>query len=461
MATLTLLLVLFLHVSSVLPLGQRATVDRKKDENMDNILSKIEHGAGSSRDDTLQTFQAEDSNDLLRQVQAIAEEGQGIGKDLFELPRCHRSPWHRIAIFISYIAGELPKIGKYNHVTLVLAPATRNLYSSGPMKHPDGAFVYELSGTASEFLLHATIQGQSIAIPRTNRLKHHHSKKKMKFMFIGTVNCVNSNSAATATAATAITEEDQHWMEWEKNSGLVFVRPWSEIMLKFRELHDTVFKEQRRVGMPFKAAFRALFPKSKEKKGGENEHRYNFATFNCAHHVRLLLTNAFGMKEKNAERLVISDLKSFGFPTKWHKYEPFSLMNPKTTNMFERVSHQISYPRQSGIADGFRRYRCLKTPTLPGLGTPTRGNNNGADPFSCLTAWQMVDWEYKGDAGEMDTIGGYFQFQNENYANVWIEADPKLRKRLNEMRLQIGGRKSGEFNNPMGPIVNFKDKEEE
>ena len=178
MATLTLLLVLFLHVSSVLPLGQRATVDRKKDENMDNILSKIEHGAGSSRDDTLQTFQAEDSNDLLRQVQAIAEEGQGIGKDLFELPRCHRSPWHRIAIFISYIAGELPKIGKYNHVTLVLAPATRNLYSSGPMKHPDGAFVYELSGTASEFLLHATIQGQSIAIPRTNRLKNHHSKKK-------------------------------------------------------------------------------------------------------------------------------------------------------------------------------------------------------------------------------------------------------------------------------------------
>ena len=96
-------------------------------------------------------------------------------------------------------------------------------------------------------------------------------------MFIGTANC------AKAATTTATTKEHRRWMEWEKNSGLVFQRPWSAIMLKFRELHDTLFKEQRRVGMPFKAAFRALFPIAEEEGiGGANQHRYNFATFNCA-----------------------------------------------------------------------------------------------------------------------------------------------------------------------------------
>ena len=440
-------------------------------ENMKHILTKIDlrQRKQQQSQDSLQTFHASDSNDLLRQVEAlhqngiayhdseaesVAEAGQGVGKDLFELPRCNRSPWHRIAIYVSYIAGKLPHIGPYNHVTLVLAPATPELYSKGPNKHPDGAFVYELSGTASEFLLHATVQGQTIAIPRTNRLTNHDLQKKMRFMFIGTANC------AKAATTTATTKEHRRWMEWEKNSGLVFQRPWSAIMLKFRELHDTLFKEQRRVGMPFKAAFRALFPIAEEEGiGGANQHRYNFATFNCAHHVRVLLTKAFGMKEKNAERLVISDLTPFGFPAKWHKYEPFSLMNPKTTDMFEMVAHQRSYPRQAGVVDVHGRYRCLKTP----VGTPTFENNDVADPFSCLTAWQTIDWEYEGDTGETETVGGYFQFQKENYANVWIEAatDPELRQRLNEKRLTIGGKKAGESESPMGPLVNFKEKAEQ
>ena len=448
---------LALHVPFVLSgqLSHQAT-DRKTFgimENMEHILTKI-----GPRQDSLQTFHASDSNDLLRQVEAesVAEAGQGVGKDLFELPRCNRSPWHRIAIYVSYISGRLPHIGPYNHVTLVLAPATPELYSKGPMQHPDGAFVYELSGTASEFLLHATVQGQTIAIPRTNRLTNHDLQKKMRFMFIGTANCAK----AAITTTTITKDEDRRWMEWEKNSGLVFQRPWSAIMLKFRELHDTLFKEQRRVGMPFKAAFRALFPIAEEEGiGGANQHRYNFATFNCAHHVRMLLTKAFGMKEKNAERLVISDLTPFGFPAKWHKYEPFSLMNPKTTDMFEMVAHQRSYPRQAGVVDVHGRYRCLKTP----VGTPTFENNDVADPFSCLTAWQTIDWEYQGDTGEMETAGGYFQFQRENYANVWIEAatDPELRQRLNEKRLTIGGKKAGESESPMGPLVNFKEKAEQ
>lgn len=447
-----------LCVSSVFSLGHRATTATGHDGKLFGIidvLSRIGRRPHDHSMDTLQTLRADNSNDLLRQVEAesIAEEGQGVGKDLFELPRCNRSPWHRIAIYVSYIAGKLPKIGRYNHVTLVLAPATPDLYTLGPRKHHEGAFVYELSGTASEFILHATVQGASIAIPRTNRLLNHDQKKQMKFMFVGTVNC------AKAATASATTEEHQRWMDWEKKSGVVFVRPWSEIMLKFRKLHDTVFKEQRRVGMPFKAAFRALFPKSKEALGGENQGRYNFATFNCAHHVRLLLTEAFGMTEHKAEKLVISDLKPYGFPKKWHKYEPFSLMNPKTTDMFEKVSHQMSYPRQPGVTDAYGRYRCLKTP----LKTPRDEHNDLADPFSCLTAWQTIDWEYEGDAGEMDTVGGYFQFQIENYANVWIESatNPELRKRLNELRLQVGGKKAGESESEMGPMVHFLEKKEE
>ena len=41
------------------------------------------------------------------------------------------------------------------------------------------------------------------------------------------------------------------------------------------------------------------------------------------------------------------------------------------------------------------------------------------------------------------------------------DADPELRQRLNEKRLTIGGKKAGESESPMGPLVNFKEKAEQ
>ena len=51
---------------------------------------------------------------------------------------------------------KIAAIGTYNHIVTVLAPATPELckWATG---HPDGAHVYELTGTAVEFMAHATV----------------------------------------------------------------------------------------------------------------------------------------------------------------------------------------------------------------------------------------------------------------------------------------------------------------
>ena len=227
---------------------------------------------------------------------AVGQAGTGM----FKLPDCSRSPWRRIAVFLGYRRGKLPAIGTYNHIVTVLAPATPELYQGGPTGHPDGAYVYELTGTAVEFMAHATVMGRTISRPKVTDMAGSAFMKNTKFVYIGFSSCKKGLMRGT--------EESTEWTQWEEKSGIAFPHPWSHSVLELRLRHDEIFKIQRKVGAPFKAALNALFPQSKNRVGQEGHKRYNFATFNCGHYARELLTAAFGMEEKDAQKLMLDDL---------------------------------------------------------------------------------------------------------------------------------------------------------
>ena len=400
---------------------------------------------------------------------------------LFKLPRCAASPWGRVAVFLAYRKGSLPAIGTYNHIMLVLAPATPEVYLHGPRAEPDGAFLYELTGTAGEFLKHATV-GKTISTTRVTPLGELSTLEKLKFMYLGFSECnrglgvsreldleedegdaEESDAAAELTdsivtsAATAPVSHQQ-WRTWEDNSGLAFVHPWHHTMLELKLRHDELFKTQRRSGVPFAAAIGALFPGDSHKIGHKNHKRYNFATYNCGHYVRELLTAGFGMVESVAQTLMLDNLKPSGLPRKWHSHSPFAVVNPKLTEAFE-VAAGFGQPEGVGAA----RMRCLAKPTE----AATAGRKDLLnDNFACYKAWQEAEWEYDGDTGSQEVQGGYKQFFDEHYGEIWVAASAgsehgkELKQKLNALMTtgeKLDAGQAAARMSPMGSKVVFRD----
>ena len=489
------------HGEDATPETASAAHDRGHDHHH---LSPLLAALGqSARDVVITAVAAASPSDAvtLALTKARAEAGPhaGPGRDRFELPDCTQSPWGRIAVFLSFRGGHLPSIGSYNHVTLVLAPATPAALRGGPRAVADMAFVHELVGTATEFLVHSTLKGRSIAVPKTNRLDRHPDANSphTHFLYVGHVECAPNSGEKEGEEEEDETDQgtDQQlqqqqryaaWRAWEAASGVAFPTNWAEAMLALRRVHDAVRHEQRRNGIPFKAAFRALFPKSKEAPGSQNHKRYNFATYNCAHYARELLTEALGLPDADAQQLIMDDLRAYDFPKHWHAHFPFSIVNPKTTDRFLREAGlegraAPAYPRQPGVAPVewvHTRMRCVPTPDEQeedrqgeGQGEGEEGGHNNRHlrhnhhhRFGCLRAEQEAGYENgPDDAGTMEVEGGYRQFFLEHYGSVWVQAAGSdaaalaLRGKLAKLLAAHGGDgdKAGELASPMGQLVRF------
>ena len=407
----------------------------------------------------------------------------------FKLPRCATSSWGRIAVFLAYRKGSLPGIGTYNHIMLVLAPATPDLYLKGPRSSPDGAFLYELTGTAGEFIQHASL-GRTISTTRVTPLNSFTTLERLKFLYLGFSECglgaevdkgeddvvesltesedADNDDSAKMTevtdsivtlAATSLAPTlQQRWRAWEDNSGLAFVHPWHHTMLELKLRHDELFKIQRKSGIPFAAAINALFPSAKNHVGGQNHKRYNFATYNCGHYVRELLTAAFGMEESVAQMIMLDDLEPSGLPGKWHSHSPFAVVNPKMTGAFETAA---GFGRSEG---GAARMRCLAKPTaIDGMD----GRKDLLDDnFACFEAWQKAKWEFGDDSGVQTIQGGYKQFYEENYGEIWVASAAgtkrgrKLRRELKTLMTKgekLDAVRAASKVSAMGTKVTFKD----
>ena len=404
--------------------------------------------------DILDSINAEDLDDAVHRLESHAEKiGVEEDKRQFHLPKCSQSKWGRIAVFLAYRKGKLPYVGAYNHILLVLAPATPSLYLKGPRAHPDGAYVYELTGTPIQALAHATVLGRTISTTVVSPLKGFPTVDKVKFMFVGYSEC-KQGLQRESEAEGASDSEWEPWRKWEESSGIGFVNPWHHTAIELKLKHSEIFKIQRKVGVPFRALLNALSPGGHNMIGKENHKRYNFATFNCGHYARELLTSAFGIEEGDAQQLMLKDLKDLGFPRKWHTHTPFSFVNPRMTKYFEK---RAGFGK--GKESGAKRFRCLKKPgdNEDNVQKDLLDNN-----FACYEAWQDAPYSFDGDSGVQKIFGGWKQFFDEEYGEVWIQSEEhtpegqelkqKLKKLVKEGK---DPRTAAELVSPMGKKVNF------
>ena len=88
------------------------------------------------------------------------------------------------------------------------------------------------------------------------------------------------------------------------------------------------------------------------------------------------------------------------------------------------------------------------------------------DNFACFEAWQKAKWEFGDDSGVQTIEGGYKQFYEENYGEIWVASAAgtkrgrKLRRELETLMTKgekLDAVRAASKVSAMGTKVTFKD----